>query len=414
MLDLRIVGPSKSCRARSWLRAALLLALPAAVAGCGLPAAAPTALELAASTDAADFKYSIVNLDTHVVAELNHFQPTFGPNFRTTHYVASNALRPGDVIAITVYETGGNALFPPPAVVPGAAASTTPLGQVSTGASNIPPQVIEADGTVFVPFVGRVKVSGLTPGQAGARIQSDLQGKSVSPQVMVSLTNNIGNAATVTGEVNASRPVPLSSRGERLLDVIAAAGGAKFPAYETYVQVVRNKQVGKVLLQTVINNPSENIIVRPEDQVYLTHDPRRYSVMGATQRVSTYPFMSEKVTLAEAVAQAGGPIDLTGDPGGVYLFRFEPWFIAKDVLDTQYVASFGSTPPEFVPVLYRLNLRGAEGYFLAQSFQMRDKDVILIANAETTQLQKALVVIRGFTGIASDIGTLRRQYLIAN
>jgi len=230
---------------------------------------------------------------------------------------------------------------------------------------------------------------------------------------MVSLTNNIGNAATVTGEVNSSRPVPLSSRGERLLDVIAAAGGSKFPAYETYVQVVRNKQVGKILLQTVINNPPENIVVRPDDQVYLTHDPRRYSVMGATQRVSTYPFMSEKVTLAEAVAQAGGPIDLTGDPSGIYLFRFEPWFIAKDVLDPQYVTSLGPTPPEFVPVLYHLNLRGAEGYFLAQSFQMRDKDVILIANSETTQLQKALVVIRGFTGIASDVGTLRRQYLIA-
>ena len=371
-------------------------------------------MELAASTNAnnSDFQYSIVNLDTRVVAELNHFKPSFGPTFRNAHYVATNALRPGDVIAITVYETGGQALFPPPAVVPGAAA-TSPLGNVSTGASNIPPQVIEADGTAFVPFVGRVKVSGLTPGQAGELIQRDLQGKSVSPQVMVSLTNNIGNAATVSGEVNAARPVPLSSRGERLLDVIAAAGGARFPAYETYVQVVRGKQVGKVLLQTVVNNPPENIVIRPADQIYLTHDPRRFAVLGATQRVALYPFVSEQASLADAVATGGGPIDLIGDPSGIYLFRFEPWFIAKDVLSTEYVTSLGATPPEFVPVLYKLDLRGAEGYFLAQSFQMRDKDVVLIANSETTQLQKALTVVRGFTGIASDVGTLKRQYLIS-
>ncbi|HVX35196.1 polysaccharide biosynthesis/export family protein [Hyphomicrobium sp.] len=408
-----VVGQS-DVRCPSWSRIALVFALPIIMAGCALPAAAPTALELAASTDTPDFKYSIVKMDTHVVSELNHYHPTFGASFRNRHYGASNALAAGDVIAITVYETGGQALFPPPSVVSGAAASAASLGQVATGASNIPPQVIESDGTIFVPFVGRVKIGGLTPGQAGAVIQRDLQGKSVSPQVMVSLINNIGNAATVSGEVNLARPVPLSSRGERLLDVIAAAGGAKFPAYETYVQVMRNKEVGKVLLQTVVNNPAENIIVAPRDQIYLIHDPRRYAVFGATQRVSTYPFMSEKVTLAEAIAQAGGPIDLTGDPSGIYLFRFEPWFIAKDILDPEYIASLGSKPPEFVPVLYRVDLRSAEGYFLAQSVQMRDKDVILITNAEATQLTKALALVRGFTGIASDIGTLRRQYLIAN
>ncbi|HVU19898.1 MAG TPA: polysaccharide biosynthesis/export family protein [Rhizomicrobium sp.] len=412
VLGLLVVGQS-DVRCPSWSRIALVFALPIILAGCALPAAAPTASELAASTDAADFKYSIVTMDTHVVFELNQFHPTFASSFRNRRHGATNSLAAGDVVAITVYETGGQALFPPPSVVSGAAASAASLGQVATGASNIPPQVIESDGTIFVPFVGRVKIGGLTPGQAGAVIQRDLQGKSVSPQVMVSLINNIGNAATVSGEVNAARPVPLSSRGERLLDVIAAAGGAKYPAYETYVQIVRNKEVGKILLQTVVNNPAENIVIAPQDQIYLVHDPRRYAVFGATQRVSTYPFMSEKVSLAEAVAQAGGPIDLTGDPSGVYLFRFEPWFIAKEVLDPEYITSLGPHPPEFVPILYRLNLKNAEGYFLAQSVQMRDKDVILITNAETTQLMKALAVVRGFTGIASDIGTLRRQYVIS-
>jgi polysaccharide export outer membrane protein len=381
--------------------AAVLLA--AVLAGCALPAAAPTSIELTSATGDGDFNYSLVKVDAHVVSILNRYHPSFGAVFRQGHYVATNALHAGDVIAITVYETGGQTLFPPPAIVPGAASTAAPTGAVATGASNIPPQVIEADGTIFVPFVGRVKVAGLTPGQAGSRIEQQLKGKAVSPQVLVSLVNNIGNAATVSGEVNSARAVPLSSRGERLLDVIAAAGGAKFPAYETYVQVVRKGRVGNVLLQTIVNNPKENIIVRPRDQIYLTHNPRTFSVLGATQKVARYPFSSEKVTLAEAIAEAGGPIDNVGNPSGIYLFRFEPWFIAKNLVDPEYAATFGDDPPKFVPIVYRIDMRDAQGYFLAQAIQMRDKDVVLITNAEATQLQKLLAVVRGFTGIAYDL-----------
>jgi polysaccharide biosynthesis/export protein len=401
---LSVLGQVKRSPApRRWWRVFNVVPLLLVLASCGLPASAPTSIELTKSSGTGDFNYALVKIDAHVVSILNRFHPTFGAKFKSGHYAATNALHPGDAIAITVYETGGQNLFPPPAVVPGAAATASPAGAVATGASNIPPQVIEANGTIFVPFVGRVKVAGLTPGQAGSLIERDLQGKAVSPQVLVSLVNNIGNAATVGGEVNSARAVPLSSRGERLLDVIAAAGGAKYPAYETYVQVVRKGQVGNVLLQTIVNDPAENIIVRPRDQIYLTHNPRTFAVLGATQKVALYSFAHEKITLAEAIAQAGGPIDNVGDPSGVYLFRFEPWFIAKDILDPEYVASLGADPPKFVPVMYRIDMRDAEGYFLSQAIQMRDKDVVLITNAEATQLQKFMTVVRGFTGVAYDL-----------
>jgi polysaccharide export outer membrane protein len=302
---------------------------------------------------------------------------------------------------VTVYETGGQTLFPPPAVVPGAASAAAPLGAVATGASNIPPQVIEADGTIFVPFVGRVKISGLTPGDAGALIAQRLEGKAVSPQVLVSLVNNLGTAATVGGDVASPRSVPLGSRGERLLDVIAAAGGSKFPAYDTYVQIVRGGIAGHVLLQTIINNPSENIFIRPKDQIYLIHSPRTFSVLGASQRVNAYPFGKEKVSLAEAIAKGGGPVDAIGDPGGIYLFRFEPLHIARDILGPA-IETYGATPPDFIPILYHVDMRDAQGYFIAQAVEMRDKDVVLITNAGTTQLRKILAIVKGVSGIAYD------------
>jgi hypothetical protein len=41
---------------------------------------------------------------------------------------------------------------------------------------------------------------------------------------------------------------------------------------------------------------------------------------------------------------------------------------------------------------------------MGQSIQLRDKDVVLITNAESAQLQKLIAVVRGFTGVAFDLG----------
>lgn len=390
---------------RNWRKAAgllSLLAIPPILAGCALPASAPTSVALESQPLEPTFNYFLVKMDARVSSVLHQFRPGFGPFFKLRRYVASNILRPGDRIAITVYESGGSALFPPPTSFPGATITTQP-GQVTPGASTVPPQTIEADGTVTMPYAGNVRLAGRTPAEAARLIEKALEGKAVNPQVVVTLAVNNSNAATVSGEVNAPTTVPLTLRGERLLDAIGIAGGPKYPPWETYVRVVRENRVESVLLQTIIEDPRENIVVRPNDQIFVTRYPRSFAVLGATNKVAQYPFETEKVTLAEAIARAGGPIDAVGDPAGIYLFRLEPWSVAKKVLPPSTVEGFAGAPPEFVPILYRTDLREAQGYFLAQSVQMRDKDVVLVTNAMGTQLQKLLVLVGGAVGIANDV-----------
>jgi polysaccharide biosynthesis/export protein len=380
------------------------------LAACALPGAAPTSVQLESSINQADFPYHLVRVDARVVSILQGVKgTTFGASFRGrgSRYAASNALRPGDIVSMTVYESGGSTLFPPPSGSGGTFGASLGQGQtnsVQAGNSTIPAQVVEADGTISVPFVGRVKVASRTPGEVGRLIEQELRGKAVEPQVVVSLVNNATNTATVGGDVNSPRPVPLSLRGERLLDVIAAAGGAKFPPYETYVEIVRGDVTGKALLQTVVRSAGDNVVIRPNDQIFLTRNPRSFAVLGATQKVAQFPFDTERVSLAEAIARAGGPIDTIGDPSGIYLFRYEPRAIAKDILAAQNIdIGQSGTGSDFVPILYQIGLDGAQGYFYAQALQMRDKDVILITNAEATQLQKSLAIIRGFSGIAYDL-----------
>jgi polysaccharide export outer membrane protein len=396
----------------SIVRTGALLAALTGLVGCSLPAAAPTSRELVSNQEGESFPFALVKVDSKVAFALRGYHTSFGPRFKKVNYVPKNSIKPGDSVAVTVYETGGSSLFPSPEsrsasltpVTTGTSASTAP----SVGTSNtIPAQTVEADGTIAIPFMGRVKVAGLTPGQVGTVIEKGLSQKAVAPQVVVTMGSNASHAATVSGEVNAAKLVTLSLRGERVLDVIAAAGGAKYPAYESYVQVVRGGEVGTMLLQSIVSNASENIVIRPGDQVDVTRNPRTYVVMGATQRPSTFVFDREKITLAEAIAQAGGPIDSIGDPSGIYLFRFEPQEVARQIVEPEAAASLSMGASGFVPILYKIDMRNAEGYFLAQAIQMRDKDVVLITNADGVQLQKALQIVRGFTGIAYD---LKRGY----
>jgi len=386
-----------------------------ALSACAqLPAAAPTSTELEHSLNEQAPNYVLVNVDERVAAILRQFRrSTFDSRFKNRRYASSNALHPGDSVSVSIYEIGTSPTIGTSGTAAGNPPSGGSLGGVSTA---IPPQIIEADGTIMIPFVGRVRAAGKTPAGLGAEIQRLLQGKAINPQVIVSLVSGGSNTATVGGDVNQPRPVPLTLRGERLLDVIAAAGGAKYPAYDVFVTVVRGGHVNTVLLQTIVTHASENIVVRPRDQIFLTRYPRTFAVLGATAKVSQYTFDTARVSLAEGVARAGGPIDTVGNPSGIYLFRYEPAFIADKILGKETAVSarvsagrLVDAERDFVGILYRVDLREAKGYFLAQGIDMQDKDVILVTNAEATQLQKILVIVRGFTGIAYDLarqGTL--------
>jgi hypothetical protein len=60
--------------------------------------------------------------------------------------------------------------------------------------------------------------------------------------------------------------------------------------------------------------------------------------------------------------------------------------------------------------MYHIDLKQAEGYFLAQQLMMRDKDIVVITTAEATQIQKFLTPLRGVTGLYFDLSRNFSQY----
>jgi polysaccharide export outer membrane protein len=360
----------------------------AELAACAyLPTAGPTAGEVIdQGLQDNRIRYAVVDINRGVVDALLA-QPT--ESFRTRFGKYSRPTPPrigiGDTISITIWEAAGGGLF-----------GTSPIGGVSPGSRSvaIPEQVVGADGGVSVPFAGRIPVAGRSTVDVQRGIEQRLAEKAIEPQVIVTITKSVTYAATVSGEVVNGARVPLSVNGDRLLDLIALAGGAKSAVYDTFVRLSRDGVTVTIPMERLVSDPGENIFVQPGDVLTLVRVPQTYSVLGATGQNAQITFNAERITLAEAIAKAGGLQDLRSDPTGVFLFRFEP----PAVVTALNAPQLGTGPDRSSPVVYRLDMSDANAYFLAQRFTVEDKDVIYVANARLNELQKFFTLLNTLTG----------------
>ncbi len=303
---------------------------------------------------------------------------------------------PGDVLAVSIYEAG-QGLFNTHQATPAAdAAAAPPTGST---AEALPRLQVDRNGMIMVPYAGEIRVAGHTTTEVQRMIEGRLAQQASQAQVIVTLATNSSNVVYVSGDVKSSGRYPLSLAHETVLDMIALAGGPTHSPQDTVVRVTRRGQEATTSLTRIQTVSAENLEVEPLDRIQADYLPRSYITFGATGRVAQIPFDSATVSLAEAVARAGGLDDNRANPEAVFLFRFE------DRVDANLIgADPGTRPtslapanpgavPSGLPILYQVNMRDPQTYFAMQQFTMRDKDVIYIANAPTVQIYKFLQLI---------------------
>jgi polysaccharide export outer membrane protein len=260
--------------------------------------------------------------------------------------------------------------------------------------ATIPDQRVGPDGAISVPYAGRVPAAGRTSAEVQQTIEALLANKALQPQALVIVKKSDANTVTVAGEVVDGGRVQLSPGGDRLLQVIAAVGGAKAPAYEIFVRLSRNGVTATIPLARLVAEPAENIYARPGDIITLVRVPQTFSVFGATGRNAAITFEAENITLSQALAKSQGLRDDLANPKGVFLFRYEPVSVLR-ALD-QPLAAHASH--EGSPVAYRFDFSDSNSYLIADQFPVRDKDVIFVADAGAVQVQKLFTLLSSVTG----------------
>lgn len=365
-------------------RLCFFLPLAGLVAGCeALPAAGPLRSEITEQSQPADssIPFVLADINDQVLSVLaSRSEPTFGRRFGDYRPASRYTIGVGDGIVVTLWEAGSGGLFSAPM-----------LNGVSTGSRStvVPEQQVGQDGAITIPYAGRIQVSGKTSAQVEEMIVAKLTGSAIQPQALVSVSRSVSNAATVLGEVTAGARLPLSPRGDRVLDVIATAGGVRSPIHETFIGLTRGSQTIVMPMQALLNRPGENVYIRPQDTITVIRRPQTFTAFGATAQNSIVPFDAVGITLEEAVAKAGGLRDERADPRGVYLLRFEDAALARAIAPPDVVLP--SHGP--VRVVYRLDMRQASSIFLARQFRIRDKDVLYVANAASLDVQKLLTLV---------------------
>jgi polysaccharide export outer membrane protein len=361
---------------------AVLLTLAVLVGCAQFPTSGPSTVAIQQAAAAPGTAVvQIVELDDRIARELREQRrpKLFSDTLGETRPQATTIGR-GDALEVSIWEA-------PPATLFGGG-PVDPRLPSSVRATVMPEQVVGDDGFISVPFAGRIVARGQTLQALEAEIVRRLRGKANQPEVVVRLLRNVSSTVTVVGEVTNSLRMPLTPGGERLLDALAAAGGVRQPVNKTTVQVTRDKDFHAMPLDMVIRDPRQNVPLQPGDVVTAMFQPLSFTALGATGRNEEINFETQGITLAQALARVGGLIDTRSSPQGVFVFRFEP----QQALawPQQPVAT---TADGLVPVVYRIDLRNPNSFFVMQSFPISNKDVLYVSNAPAAELQKFLNVI---------------------
>ncbi|WP_175933317.1 MULTISPECIES: polysaccharide biosynthesis/export family protein [unclassified Burkholderia] len=356
----------------------------ALLVGCSIvPTSGPTTAQIEqAGQPANPSGVQIVDLTDRVAREL--YSGRKRSDFATSlggGVVFRQQLGVGDTISVTIWEAPPATLF--------SAAQVDSKGNLGGGhVTVLPDQAVDGGGNVTVPFVGAVKAAGRTPTQLQSDIAARLRGMAHDPQVLVKLSQNVTSYVTVVGDVAGSTRMPLTARGERLLDALASAGGVRQPIDKTTIQITRGNDVASLPLETVIHDPRQNVPLHAGDVVTALYQPYSFLSLGATGKNQEINFEAQGITLAQALARAGGLEDSRSDARGVFIFRFEK----ADAL--QWPSKpIRTTADGKVPVIYRVNLRDPNSFFVAQDFVMDNKDLLYVSNAPITDVQKVLNLV---------------------
>lgn len=339
----------------------IIAALAAAIAtGCatssGMPASGPSTRTFSAQSEET---IRVVPL-TVAVARAASAEGTIDFASLPSPSPINGQVSKGDQIEVSIWEAAPATLF-------GGGAEAISSGRTVV----LPPQTVGIDGRITVPFAGRVIAAGRQTSEIEADISKALQGKANRAQVMVRNASNVSAEVTVIGQVRESRRLPLTARGERLLDAIASAGGSSVPVEKATVQVTRRGVTATSALQSIVTTPDQNIELSPTDIVAVYFQPKSFVALGAVNKVGEIDFEATGLSLSEAIARAGGAVDSRADAKGVFVAR---------IVDGK-------------PVVYQVNLRDPASLFAMREFEVQNDDIIYIANASGTELQKFLSLL---------------------
>ena len=296
-----------------------------------------------------------------------------------SHGANAQVIAPGDTLNIRIWDSSETSLLTGP-------------GQPSTDLTGVR---VTPNGMVFIPYVGKVNVSGRTPDSARTAIQRSLEVVVPSAQVQVVMAEGRMNSVDLVGGVRAPGAFPMPDRNYSVLSLIAAGGGVEGGLANPQIKLVRGRSIYATSINRLYENPSLDTRLRGGDKVIIEADERYFLSLGAAGTEALHPFTKDHISAMDAVSIIGGVNDSRGDPQGILILREYPGNAVRT----------GVRGPRKQRVVFTLDLTDSDGLFSARNFEINSKDVVLVTESPITSTRTVLGLIGSVFGVANTLSS---------
>lgn len=258
----------------------------------------------------------------------------------------------GDVVGVIVYDH--------PELLPNAGAVISQSAD-PTGVQVAPGFIVDADGEIAFPYIGRVRVAGLSEGDASDLIGKLLRPHVRDPQVTVRIQSFRSRRAYVEGEVRTPGSQIFTDVPMTLNEAINRAGGMTSNANRSAVTLIRDGRSVPIDMTRLreAGYDGNNIPLKNGDTVRVAHrEDSKVFVMGEIMAPVALSMRSNgRLSLSEALGEAGGPMTTTSNAGQIYVIRQ------------------GATG---APAIFHLNAKNPATLALASQFRLQSQDVVYV------------------------------------
>jgi polysaccharide export outer membrane protein len=226
-------------------------------------------------------------------------------------------------------------------------------------------QTVTPDGTIYFPFVGRIRAAGKTTSQIRDELAIALVPYIKNPQVDVRVLAFRSQRVSVTGEVKTPGPLAVSDVPLRLVDSITRSGGTNPDADLQRVRLTRNNKLYILNADAMLDrgDTSQDVLLQPGDVVNVPdRTDSRIFVMGEVKTPVTLNMLKGRFTIADALTGAGGILDTDANPRQIFVMR-------------------GMRDNPTSPEIYRLDMTKPDAVMLSSQFQLQPLDVVYVGTA---------------------------------
>ena len=352
------------------------------LAACALPRSAAIESEILAGAQDEDAGFAVYPVTRDFMPLLNSWPvPETRPNhgWLPHSHGAGNAdirIRPFDTVDITVWDSEANSLL-------------TAENDKVVDISGV--RVTEA-GTIFVPYIGYLRVADRTPDNARRLVEEELAAIVPSAQVQLSVTPGSRGSVTLVGGVASPGTIPLPESHFTVLNLIGQGGG---PANlrNPQVRLIRNGRTYLASYESLLENPARDAILQGGDRVALVEDDRFFRALGAAGQQSLIYFEDDTLNALDAMSLMGGVNERRANLRGILVLRDYP---------AQFVRADNSGPSNERAV-FAIDLSTADGLFSAGEFRIHPGDTVLATESVITTAEGIAVLIGTFVGLSNTV-----------